>query len=319
MFQLYKDLFGIAFQSKEIKAKNLPLFITSGRSFFKLTTYGVEFLLIKINKEESFGVVALDKQLRLVCSKLGMPVAFGYASVSKAQRDSLVERNIPFISDSGQLYLPFLGMVFCNNFIQQKTINAQKMMPATQALFLFLLLKSGGRQVKKKQAAEYLGITGTSITRASEQLSSMNLISQQKHGTESLMSLNGKGIESYRKAKPFLINPVQRVITVRQNEVFSSYTLSGESALASKTMLNDSLIPTYAIYKSDIDLNSMKQVDIKWNPDVKAVNIELWKYNPALFSRDGIADPVSLSMCFEDNADERIEGALADYLEEYEW
>ena len=54
-------------------------------------------------------------------------------------------------------------------------------------------------------------------------------------------------------------------------------------------------------------------------PEEKVIQLELWKYDPNLFAKDGIVDPVSLSMCFEENADERIEGSLEDYLEEYEW
>ena len=36
------------------------------------------------------------------------------------------------------------------------------------------------------------------------------------------------------------------------------------------------------------------------------VIIELWKYDPVLLSRDGMVDPLSLVMSFDDNEDERM-------------
>ena len=41
--------------------------------------------------------------------------------------------------------------------------------------------------------------------------------------------------------------------------------------------------------------------------------------DPARFMKDGLVDPVSLAMSFEGNADERIEGAIEEYLEDYSW
>ena len=56
-----------------------------------------------------------------------------------------------------------------------------------------------------------------------------------------------------------------------------------------------------------------------WETDKEPVNIELWKYDPLLFSDKGTVDPVSLALTFKENADERIEGAVEEYLEDYAW
>lgn len=89
--------------------RDLPIYLTARRSFHKLSNSGVDFILIGISEKEKFGAVAYEKQASLITEKYGMPVAFGFANVKRSQRDSLVERNIAFISDSGQLYLPFLA------------------------------------------------------------------------------------------------------------------------------------------------------------------------------------------------------------------
>ena len=68
-----------------------------------------------------------------------------------------------------------------------------------------------------------------------------------------------------------------------------------------------------------IKLMLILMIDVRWEPEEKVIQLELWKYDPALFAKYGIVDPVSLSMCFEENVDERIEGSVEDYLEGYKW
>jgi hypothetical protein len=104
-----------------------------------------------------------------------------------------------------------------------------------------------------------------------------------------------------------------------KDDIYNSYPLSGESALAKATMLNMPMIPEYAAYKSDISISDSSLVDTRWEPSLEAVNLELWKYNPKLFAKNGIVDPISLALCFENNADERIESSIEEYLEGYKW
>lgn len=319
MTEKFKTLFGIEFTVDEIDFRTLPVYLSARRSFFKLSWGESDFLLVKVSPKEKFGVIAFEKQAVLISEKYGMPVAFEFENISKAQRNSLVERNVPFISDTGQLYLPFLGIALNNHFTRPKEIMAEKMMPVTQALFLYMLYRNVGKSVIKKDAAEALGVTRTSITRASDQLSDMGLISQEKRGKEYYMSVIGDCKALYEKAKPYMINPVQKLIIISENDLHKDFPLSGESALAKCTMLNPPKTPVYAVYKADVDPDKLHEIDIRWEPEEKVIQLELWKYDPNLFAKDGIVDPVSLSMYFEGTADERIEGSLEDYLEGYEW
>ena len=54
-------------------------------------------------------------------------------------------------------------------------------------------------------------------------------------------------------------------------------------------------------------------------PEEKVIQLELWKYDPMLFAKNGVVDPISLALCFEGNADERIEASIEEYLEDYKW
>lgn len=313
------NLFGLDFQLEKLNPKSLPLYLTAGRTFLKLSFANQSFVLIKVRPDEKFGVIAFEKQAAQLAGKFGMPVVFGFESLSKTQRNSLIERNISFISGSDQLYLPFLGVTLRNHFARPKSIKVEKMMPVTQSLFLWLLYEGKAKPVMKKDAAEAIGVTRTSLTRASEQLAAMGLISQEKNGKEFLMKAKYTGIELYRKAIPFLINPVQKTITIRNDREYDQYPLSGESALAECTLLNHPAVPVRSVWKAAIDSSTIQEIDIRWELKAEPVKLELWKYDPALFAKDGIADPVSLAMSFENNADERIESAIEEYLEGFAW
>jgi len=49
--------------------------------------------------------------------------------------------------------------------------------------------------------------------------------------------------------------------------------------------------------------------------DGASSELEIWNYNPELFSKDGIVDPFSLYLRLEADGDERIESALENMME----
>ena len=313
------DLFGIVFDKSEMILRDLPVYLSLKRSVYKMSYSGIEFILIELPSDDRFSASALKKQAGQISSHYGLPVAFRFDNVSRQQRDSMIAQNIPFISGSGQLFLPFLGIALQNRFVGQKVISAQKMMPVTQALFLYLLYHSKGTPIIKKDAAEKIGVTKMSITRASDQLSAMGLIRQDKQGKETYMLTTESGLKLYEKAKDHLISPVARTITTIMKEEFYNYPLSGESALSVSTTLNGPRIPARAVYKNNIFYGNLPDIDVRWDSGKEPVLLEIWKYDPDLFMKGGVVDPVSLAMCFEDNADERIEGAIEEYLEVFQW
>jgi hypothetical protein len=47
--------------------------------------------------------------------------------------------------------------------------------------------------------------------------------------------------------------------------------------------------------------------------------LELWRYDPTLFSSNKTVDTLSLVLSFAGEKDERIEQALRQMLEEFQW
>ena len=316
---IIKANFGIDCKSEEFEIKGLPLYMLSGRKFYQIFMDEYAFLLIELPATDKFGAVALTKQLKQYRDKTGMEAAFLMGNLTKAQRDALIGRKIPFVSLPEQAYLPFLGMVLRNSFKKAADVSIDKMMPATQSLFLYILYHKDSRYIVKKQAAEDLSLTRTSITRSSKQLKQMGLIAEEQRGKEIRMIPLAFGRDLYERAKDFLINPVQKRLYINENGTKSNLFLAGESLLSRHSMFGRPRYETYAAYKGSVEMESLELIDPLWQPDRGSMVLELWKYDPAPFAVKGEVDPVSLAMSLSESEDERVQGELEEYLEGYEW
>ena len=133
--------------------------MVSGRVFYSAVMGDASFLIVKLSDREKFGIVAFKKQLSQYMEKTGLNVAFCFDDITRVQRDALIAKEIPFVSLPDQIFLPFLGVMLSNNLKRKMIVSTDKMMPATQCLFLYLLYKSGNDFFIKKQAADDLGLT----------------------------------------------------------------------------------------------------------------------------------------------------------------
>ena len=224
----------------------------------------------------------------------------------------------------GQLYLAegnWKGeQIVSRDWVQEvylkQLVKADKMMPATQMVFLELLYMEDEESVLKSEVANKLNLTKTSITRATAQLEGMGLIRQMKSGTEIAIKRNYTRKEYYENAKAYLINPVQKEITIMRCEAtFESFS-AGETALSQESELNPPRIEERTIYKGEEVVGQLEIVDARSEDPDDCLKVQLWKYNPSYFAREGCVDPVSLACTFKGNKDERIEMSIEKLLAE---
>lgn len=316
MLDELKKYFGEDITYEELKEKpKVPLFLAK-RDMYRVKIGGLSFVLVRVGVQEEFGISALRKQRDMYTEQFQCNVAYCFENVSRIQRESLIKNSVCFVSFPGQVYLPFLGVVLSENFKKEKKIKTEKMMPATQALFLYLLYQKE-KYVLKSMAAEALGLTRTSITRASDQLSAMGLIEQEKVGKEIRMFKKNNPKEMLESAKPYLISPIQKKLVVRNESIQEGVLNAGETALSLYSMLNTPKIRAVATYKAVIDSEMLEEVDARWEDEKNVIEIELWKYDPWPFANEGRVDQVSLACSMADCKDERIEMAIEEMLEGY--
>ena len=309
-----ENYFGCRVEIEEFKdVLELPVYM-SVRKIEIVKLFHSRFAIIDISEDASITSSVMKKQQERYEQALQMPVAFQVKLDSAAMRNSLVKKKISFLSLPDNVFLPFLGIVL-QEIHMKKAVHADKMMPATQMVFLELLYQKSGEGFTKSQIAEKLNLTKTSITRATAQLEEMNLILQEKHGKEIKIFRNASPRVYYENAKPYLINPVQKVIEVKWEECLEVVCTGGESALSSYSSLNPPSVEEKAIYKGSEMIDQLEQADVRFT-EARCVRLQLWKYDPGYFAQNGVADPVSLICSLREMDDERIEMCIEELLEE---
>ena len=293
---------------------SLPIFMTM-RDIAMVEIYGVNFAIVDVTKETELSVAAMKKQKAKYEEALQCPVAYKVAINSVSMRNALVKNGVSFVDLPGNVFLPFMGIVL-QDVYRKQLVKADKMMPATQMVFLELLYMNDEESALKSEVANKLNLTKTSITRATAQLEEMGLIQQIKSGTEISIQRNYSRKEYYENAKEYLINPVQKVITIMRQEAAFELFEAGETALSQLSELNPPRIEECAIYKGEEVIDQLEIVDVRYEDQDDCLNVQLWKYNPSYFAREGRVDPVSLACTFKGNEDERIEMCIEELLEE---
>lgn len=310
-----EQYFGCEVKIKEYRDKlSLPIFMTM-RDIAMVEIYGVNFAIIDVMKEAELSVAAMKKQKAKYEEALQCPIAYKVALNSVSMRNALVKNGVSFVDLPGNVFLPFMGIVL-QDVYRKQLVKADKMMPATQMVFLELLYMNDRETALKSEVANKLNLTKTSITRATAQLEEMGLIQQMKSGTEISIQRNCSRKEYYNNAKEYLINPVQKVITIMRYEAAFEAFGAGETALSQFSKLNPPRIEECAIYKGEEVIDQLELVDARYEDGDDCLNVQLWKYNPSYFAREGRVDPVSLACTFKGNEDERIEMCIEELLEE---
>lgn len=319
-----EQYFSCEVKIREYKNKlSLPIFMTM-RDIVMVEIYGVSFAIVDVIKEVELSVAAMKKQKAKYEDALQCPVAYQVALNSVSMRNALVKNGVPFVDLPGNVYLPFLGIVL-QEVYRKQLVKADKMMPATQMVFLELFYMPDNESVRKSEVAKKLNLTKTSITRATAQLQEMELIQQIKSGTEISIRRNYSRREYYEKAKDYLINPIQKVVAIMTTEEGWNMKCAGETALSQMSHLNPPRIEEMAIYKGDEIVDQFEIVEERVADPNSILKVQLWKYNPVYFASKGsfsrreCVDPISLAASFKGNTDERIEMSIDELMENYRW
>lgn len=86
--------------------------------------------------------------------------------------------------------------------------------------------------------------------------------------------------------------------------------MPGDTALSARSMLGADDFKTFATAPGfETAVLEEELVDIK-----KQCRLEIWKYDPYMFSCDGFADPVSVALSLEKTSDERIQISVEEMI-----
>ena len=202
--------------------------------------------------------------------------------------------------------------VYLQERCSAEKIPRKEILPSAQMLLLHFIY-GGAQELSTSQAAKDLELTPTSISRASRQLEEMGLLHIRKAGVQRIMQSEDSPKTLFQKAGDKLLNPIKRTVYIPKELVGTELLESGYSALAEYSMLNTPNVRCYAAERisqwKDAMINNLQDSQVQ-------VAVEMWRYNPRKLSARNVVDELSLALALREDADERVEEAVEEMLNE---
>lgn len=235
-------------------------------------------------------------------------------------RRRLVEWRFPFVVVGQQIYWPRLGYLMTKQRPQRREgAPTETLSPATQAVFIALLLGQLPYPASPTAMAQWMGYSAMSMSRAIKELEGNGLVRSEARGRTRVVDFPAAPRDVWERAQPWLRSPVRDTVRVMARDVSGlGLVLSGESALAACTMLSAPSEPVYAI-AGRAWRHLGKELETIPVEDDGTCRIELWRYPPEVTARDGHVDPLSLALSLRDHGDERVEQAVESLMETLPW
>lgn len=324
----FSDTLALELEPKQWGGRTrLPIYLKNQYDAYQAEILGLDCLfLVDLDLEEKTPAT-INKHIVQVKKKFTGEVIYVCDRVASYNRKRLIEHKVPFVIPGNQLYLPPLGLDLREYF---KSLNKEvkTLSPAAQACVLHVLYdshvpKGMGSTRWSAKVAEDLGYSKMTISRVFKELDSLDLATYYDNRVKGLTEENymlniGSGKEFWQAAQEFFKSPVKKRVYVETNNTVG--ISSGLSALAHYTMLaepkNKVVAVSHAEWKSLIRNKKVNQVNV---PEHGVVEVEIWSYDPELFSQKGIADRLSLYLSLKENVDERVQMALSEMMEDFKW
>jgi DNA-binding MarR family transcriptional regulator len=261
----------------------------------------------------------IRKHMDMVEKTLKKKTIFMDSVITSFNRKRLIEYKVPFIIPENQLYLPDLGIDLREHFIKQKS-NPDIFGPVTHAVIIYVLTRKPTEAVTPKQLAETLGYSKMSMTRAINEIETAGLAEIATKGRERQVCFGQDKRNLWEKALPYLKTPVKDRVWLNRVKTDWEICEAGLTALSRFSMMVPPKQTVYAI--RDLEWKKLKQKqpdDILAYADEAKANLEIWRYDPLLFSKEGRVDPFSLFLSLKEIDDERITSALDEMMKGLEW
>ena len=300
----------------------LPYFLQDAFEFREIKLLDHPILLAIDRKTNKPALANVRAQLDKLRALAGHPVVYVTGALASYERKRLIEQKVPFIVPGNQLYLPDLGIDLREYFRQRPQLPDTALSPATQAMLITALLRKPWRaNWQPAEIVTELGYTPMTLSRAVKELTAAGIATLHSEGRARWLRMERSAADTWEHAKPLLRNPVKRRVWAHPIPKLKPphVRLAGLSALTRYSMLAEPQWPIYAL--SPAQWKAATQTGLETLPEQLpgACEWQLWHYSPALIPDSETVDPLSLTLSFQDEADERVQLALGELKEHFPW
>lgn len=314
------DALGVAVKTKPWNgADRLPHFLRERYRFAQAELLGAKAILVIDTNPKEQSPATVRKHFDVLQAKHNEELIYVREQVTAYNRKRLIDHKVPFIVPGNQMYLPMLAIDLREHFRRIRE-ESTTFSPSTQVVVLHALLRDAGQVLIPTELAPRLGYSAMTMTRAFDELETANLAEVTVRGRERCLRFNGVRREIWEKAQSFLRSPVSKRLFIRRTENAKGAIHGGLTALAHYSMLAPPAYTTYTLNREDWKtLRKRHKIIEVPAQDPDAIEIEVWWYPPALFAEHGVVDRLSLYLSLKADPDERIETALEEMMEKFQW
>jgi len=237
-------------------------------------------------------------------------------------RSHLVKARISFVVIGRQIFLPHYWVD-----LREREEAAPEPPPSfltwsAQVVLLRHLLWHDVEERSLSELAHQLGYSAMAMTQASRQLQAAGLAAISREGRSKRLAFEQHGRSLWEQALPKLRRPWSRVVAISQTQLPENYRVwvSGISALSSRSMISSGGTPVRAIHGDRLRQAEEPQgLAVAEHIEFAKIKLEVWEYDPGLLAKGESVDPLSLFLSLKDDANERVQGALEDLLDNLSW
>jgi len=244
------------------------------------------------------------------------PVTLVIPQVASYARNRMVRAGTPFIVPGSQLFMPFMMVDLRERFAAAGMEAGLIVTPAAQCILLYHLLRKPLQGMPLRDIAKLTGYSAMMVTRVKDEWEANGLCQTERVGRSVVVKFVAGGRELWQMAEPHFTAPVKKTHWIRRDQPGLPALAAGFTALSRATLMEDDLIPTWALpraaFRSMLAKGILRAVS---GPEEANARIEEWSYDPALLSDGSCVDPLSLFLCLRGDGDDRVQQQLQTVLD----
>lgn len=247
-----------------------------------------------------------------------LPVVFILKPGPTYERQRLVDKGVYFVMSDKYAFLPTLIALECVGNRKRPI----RLTPVAQYLLLYHLQVASLENMSAMAIKENVPYSYESITLGITCLADLGLCTKINVGSKSKaihFPLSGKAL--WEKAKPYLINPVEKIVYCDELRNGESFPVCGINALAKHSRLNPDSENWVAITAKGFRKLKSEEAFVNLNPFDGQVIVEVWKYPPIkqIEASENCVDKLSLALSLANDDDPRVEQEVEYIIENMKW
>jgi hypothetical protein len=312
MEKYLKSVFG---DDVRIEAINLtlPIYLKEQYNIYHLYILDKQMVIMQLKGEWPI-ITNVKKHIAAIERLCGMQAVLSLEYITPTMRKKLIQETIQFIVPNKQIFMPYCGIDLSEKY-SKPARKTEHFSAKTQMLFTALCYDKNMAIGSYSDIAKRLKTNKMTISRAVSELENFEIIKTLQNGNAKRICLDKCGKELFEAGKGYLINPVAKRVLVKSADA-NYFCIAGMTALSSLTMIADNST-TYAVEKNK-EKDFITYPD-EYRGDSDISTVELWKYDPELFAKNHIVDFISLYASLKNTKDERVQIALEELEDKYEW